>query len=60
MRALCEHWPVLAPVLCASLCSGPTGGRREAESEPGSRDGCDEVLELPWIDPLVDLRQGSP
>ena len=33
MPALCEHWPVLAPAPCVSLCSGPTRGRREAESD---------------------------
>ena len=59
MRALCEHWPVLAPAPCVSLCSGPWGKKR-GRVRPGGRDGRDEVLELPWIDPLVALKQGSP
>ena len=54
MQALCEPWPVLGT---CPACQSLLWAMRE---EPGGRDGRDEVLELPWIDPLVALRQGSP
>ena len=49
-------WLLLRVLVSALSQCGKQGGR----VRPDGRDGCDEVLELPWIDPLATLRQGSP
>ena len=47
-------------LLCVSVSAQGQCGKQGGRVRSGGRDGRDEVLELPWIDPLVALRQGSP